>query len=258
MQYVWVSANGGLGLTGTATDTVWVNSNQTRTGSFANFAIPGTAPRNFIAGFWNDLYLAPGGHGSVLYKQVGTQLIVQWNRVGNFNAANDTTTTFQIVLDRADTSMTFKYLDVGVTGLELSGLVAAQASSTGDWLFLNQFGYPDSTRPRDGRSIKMTYAGPLAVHGQDGGIPAKFVLHANYPNPFNPTTTIRYELPKQVMVSLKVYDLLGQEVASLVSEVQIAGKHQAVLRGENLSSGVYFYRLQAGEFVDVKKLVLLK
>jgi hypothetical protein len=104
------------------------------------------------------------------------------------------------------------------------------------------------------------YRGDLitGIASEGKPIPLSPSLFQNYPNPFNPTTVIRYELPKQVMVSLKVYNLLGQEAASLVSEVQIAGKHQAVLRGENLSSGVYFYRLQAGEFVETKKLVLLK
>ena len=120
----------------------------------------------------------------------------------------------------------------------------------------------------------MTYAGPLAVHGQDGGIPVKFVLHANYPNPFNPATKIRYELPRQVNVTLKVFNLLGQEIATLVNEVRSVGKHEVEFHGENLSSGVYFYRLfarpisggQAGDpsansgqgFVDTKKLILLK
>jgi hypothetical protein len=245
MQYVWVSANGGIGMTGTATDTVWVNSTRTRTGTFTNFAIPGTAPRNFIAGLWNDLYLAPSGHGSVWHKQVGTQLIIQYNRVGNFNDAGDTTTTFQIVLDRADSSMTFNYLDVGVTGLELQGLVAAQASSTDLWTFINGSGYPVESRPANNKSIKLKERILTGVEDRGGELPSKFALYPNYPNPFNPTTVIRYELPKQVMVSLKVYNLLGQEVASLVNEVQSAGKYQVGFRGESLSSGVYFYRLFA-------------
>jgi len=258
MRYVWVSVNGGIGMTGTVNDTVWVNSNATRTGGFANFSIPGTAPRNWIAPFWTDLYLAPGGHGSVWYKQVGTQLIIQYNRVGNFNDSGDTTTTFQVVLDRADSSVTFKYLDVGTTGLETQGYVAMQASTTGLWTFLNQFGYPVETRPANNTSIKLTYNGPTGVEDRGGELPAKFALHANYPNPFNPATKIRYELPRQVNVTLKVFNLLGQEVSTLVNEVQSVGKYVVEFHGENLSSGVYFYRLQAGDFVQTKKLVLMK
>jgi len=263
MQYVWVSANGGLGLTGTAGDTVWVNSNQTRTGSFANFSIPGTAPRNFIAGFWNDLYLEPDGHGTVWYKQVGTQLIVQYNRVGNFNDPTDTTTTFQIVLDRADSSMTFKYLDVGTTGLELSGLVAAQASSTNLWTFINGFGYPIESQPANNKSIKLKYTGSTVGVNQDPGIPSKYALYANYPNPFNPTTTIKYDLAARAEVELTIYNILGAKVADLVNGVQEAGTFRATWdgrnqKGEAVASGLYIYRLKAGSFLETRKMVLLK
>lgn len=257
MKYVWIGVNGGISLTGTATDTIHVNSGPWGY-SFFSADIPGPAPRNFIAPFWNDLYLAPGGHGSVWYKHDGTQLIIQWNKVGNFNDTADTNTTFQVVLDKTDSSITFKYLDVGTTGLNMQCLVGAQASSTNDWVFINLFGYPDSTRPRNERTIKMTYTGPLAVPGQGDGVPSKFALFSNYPNPFNPTTIIRYELPKQTKVSLRVYNLLGQEVAVLVNGEQQAGRYEMEFDGKGLASGVYFYRLQAGVFMETKKLMLLK
>ena len=264
MQYAWVGANGALGLTGTATDTVWVNSNSTRTGSFANFSIPtSTAPRNWIAGFWNDLWLEPDGHGTVWYKQVGTQLIVQWNRVGNFNAAGDTTTTFQIVLDRADTSITFKYLDVGTTGLELSGYVAAQASSTDLWTFINGSGYPVESQPANNKSIKLKYTGTTGVQDRDAGIPSKFALYANFPNPFNPTTSINYDLSARGKVELTIYNLVGEKVAELVKGEQGPGTYVATWDGRNsqgqsVASGLYLYRLKAGSFLETRKMLLLK
>lgn len=89
-------------------------------------------------------------------------------------------------------------------------------------------------------------------------IPDKFELLQNYPNPFNPSTYIEYRLPKQSYVILKVYDVLGREVATLVDEVQSAGTYRVRFENSQISSGVYFYVLRAGEFVDVKKMMLLK
>ncbi len=85
-----------------------------------------------------------------------------------------------------------------------------------------------------------------------------FKLNQNYPNPFNPTTTISYSIPKSSFVTLKVYDLLGNEVATLVNEDKSAGYYQVKFNASNLASGVYFYRLIAGNRVEVKKLILTK
>ncbi|MDI6765969.1 MAG: YCF48-related protein [Bacteroidota bacterium] len=91
-------------------------------------------------------------------------------------------------------------------------------------------------------------------------IPIEFRLHQNYPNPFNPSTTIRYELPRESFVTLKVYNLLGQEVATLVNEKKEAGRYNIEFRISDFgfSSGVYFYRLVAEDYVSTKKFLLLK
>jgi hypothetical protein len=86
----------------------------------------------------------------------------------------------------------------------------------------------------------------------------KCELLQNYPNPFNPSTTIRYALPARSHVTLSVLNALGQSVATLVNENQEAGYHTAEFNGSGLASGVYFYRLQAGEFEKGRRLVLLK
>jgi hypothetical protein len=88
--------------------------------------------------------------------------------------------------------------------------------------------------------------------------PAKFALEQNYPNPFNPTTAIRYQLPAASDVKLEVYDVLGKKVATLFEGRQEAGIYNFALNASNLSSGVYFYRLQAGSFVQTKKMMLVK
>jgi hypothetical protein len=91
--------------------------------------------------------------------------------------------------------------------------------------------------------------------------PREFVLNQNYPNPFNPSTKIQYAIVNAGLVSLKVYDLLGHEVATLVNEYQEAGSYTVPFganTGTKLSSGVYFYRLNAGSFVSMRKMILLK
>jgi photosystem II stability/assembly factor-like uncharacterized protein len=85
-----------------------------------------------------------------------------------------------------------------------------------------------------------------------------FFLYQNYPNPFNPTTTISYSIPQSGFVELKIYDILGKEVAVLVDEEKSAGKYKVIFNGNNLSSGVYFYKLQTGSFMSAKKFVLMK
>ena len=102
-------------------------------------------------------------------------------------------------------------------------------------------------------------ASTAGVEKDERGVtPQAFVLSQNYPNPFNPSSTIRYGLPHSAFVTLTIYNVLGQQVAELVNEQQQAGYHNAEFHGDGLASGVYFYRLQAGDFVASKKLILLK
>jgi hypothetical protein len=90
------------------------------------------------------------------------------------------------------------------------------------------------------------------------GLPKGFALEQNYPNPFNPSTTIRFSLPKSGHVTLKVYDLLGREVETLVDDQRTAGSYSVEWTPNNLASGVYFYRIQAGAYTETKKLMLLR
>jgi hypothetical protein len=89
-------------------------------------------------------------------------------------------------------------------------------------------------------------------------LPQRFELSQNYPNPFNPTTTIEYELPWAEVVSLKVYNILGEEVRTLVHERKMAGRYRQSLDGKDLASGVYLCRLTAGTFTRTRKLILLR
>ncbi|MGQ9644553.1 MAG: T9SS type A sorting domain-containing protein, partial [Ignavibacterium sp.] len=116
--------------------------------------------------------------------------------------------------------------------------------------------------------MTVKFSSLTAVEETDISSPNTFHLYQNYPNPFNPYTKIRYSIPDVIAspngtkqsanVTLKVYDVLGNEVATLVDEFKSAGNYEVKFDATNLSSGTYFYRITAGEFSETKKLILIK
>jgi len=118
----------------------------------------------------------------------------------------------------------------------------------------------------------------LILHTQNGGVtfvrddeentnrPESFSLFQNHPNPFNPGTIIKYSIPavtlrqaqSDIIISIKVYDVLGKEIATLVNEEKTAGEYEVEFDGTGLPSGIYFYRIKAGSYINTKKMVLLK
>jgi hypothetical protein len=102
----------------------------------------------------------------------------------------------------------------------------------------------------------------LNIEQVDGTIPVTYALEQNYPNPFNPSTVIRYAIPQDGIVTLKVYDITGREVVTLVNERKTAGTYEVTFDSRSsrnaLASGIYFYKLVSGEYSQTKKLVLLK
>jgi hypothetical protein len=104
----------------------------------------------------------------------------------------------------------------------------------------------------------ITLGSTSDVADRPNGIPKSFGLEQNYPNPFNPTTNIVYDIPTQSRVTLVLFDLTGRQVARVVDAIQPAGRYRALIDGSQLSSGVYLYRIQAGNFVQVRKCTLVK
>lgn len=101
-------------------------------------------------------------------------------------------------------------------------------------------------------------SGLTGISNNNTGVPQVFALEQNYPNPFNPSTSIKYQIPKQAIVSIKVFDILGREVATLVNEKKDAGFYEVNFDASNFASGMYFYKITAGEFVSTKKMALIK
>jgi hypothetical protein len=107
-------------------------------------------------------------------------------------------------------------------------------------------------------SLRLQYDITVDVEDIHPEVPTNFTLHQNYPNPFNPSTKIKYQIAEHSFVSLKVYDVLGSEVAKIVNEEKPAGIYEVEWNASGFSSGIYFYQLKTGNFVETKKMLLLK
>jgi hypothetical protein len=150
-----------------------------------------------------------------------------------------------------------------IDGFETIGFVAGKGTT----LEPQSYSYIDD---QPGNSYRLeqidndglkNYFGPIYLNPSsvsDHSVPVVFKLYQNYPNPFNPTTIINYQLAVDNFTTLKVYNLVGKEVATLVNGNQKAGNHQVTFDGSKLSSGMYFYKLQTGKNVEVRKFTLVK
>ena len=167
------------------------------------------------------------------------------------------------------TAVTPTFVDTLVTNNELSIPYAAvlavmtaaeQSYISCDWTVYSTDGL-DTTSADTVWTVTLDARGILDI--DEDLIPETFALHQNYPNPFNPETTIRYDLPESENVQIMIYDLMGRQIRTLVSEHQEAGYRlirwdAANDHGQGVSAGMYIYTIQAGEFREVKKMVLLK
>jgi M6 family metalloprotease-like protein len=248
-------------------------SGENNMGYFAETSWPGNVmfPNSIAVAYYDfDLNKQDGyGGGKVMYQTMDNRFILSWIDAGTFLKGGDTTNTFQLVLDKDAGSITMNYqkfgldetrslVKVGMQGIPPSGV---------SWI---EKGLPADRMPQDNSSVIFRPGGATAVNENAAGTrPGMFVLEQNYPNPFNPATTISYQIPASLNpsqggtlahVTLRVYDMLGREVAVLVNKEQTAGIYKVNFDAGkyNLSSGVYLYKLSAGELTMTKKLMLLK
>jgi hypothetical protein len=160
---------------------------------------------------------------------------------------------------------------VGESGTILrttNGGATWSAQSSGTPNFLSSVFFTDANTGtavgQGGTILRTTTGGVVWVQDENQSeIPNNFTLLQNYPNPFNPSTKIRFAIPfvgtgLALSVQLKVYDILGNEVATLVNEEKAPGTYEVEFNATQLSSGIYFYKLQAGNFMEAKKMVLVK
>ena len=186
---------------------------------------------------WYQKYALETGY-DFGYVDVSSNNGTSWSRLATYNGVDSATWKFQ--------SFNITSLVGGSTNMLVRFRDSCDANTNYDGWYV------------DNIKISAYQVSPLV--GINGNVeePFTYSLAQNYPNPFNPMTNISYSIPKSGMVTLKVYNTLGMEIATLVNEVKQAGNNTITFNAAGLSSGVYFYRIESGDFVDIKKMVLLK
>ncbi|HKJ81940.1 MAG TPA: YCF48-related protein [Ignavibacteriaceae bacterium] len=250
----WVSGNNGIILKTTDAGITWIPQNSNTTGyvskiSFFNadlgWAVAGSVLLKTTNGGndWNQTSInIPGTHGVInMLKASFLTPDLGWGVV----ITGDVYYMYGIIVNTTDGGATWNI----------------QECPTDDW-FNNILFVDENTGWASGAMgtiLKTNNGGSVTdVKVKVKNIPTDYSLYQNYPNPFNPTTVIRYRLPANSFVMLKVYDILGRKVSTLVNEEKTAGTYEVEFNGINLSSGVYFYKIQAGDFISTKKFILLR
>jgi hypothetical protein len=196
---------------------------------------------------------AVGGYGNT-YSTTdgGTNWTPKTNDIGNFRClCGINSSTIWVV---GDNSTIYKSTDGGSTWIKQltnvnSNFYAVQfVDANNGWVVGD-----------NGAILHTTSAGVVLVGDKPSAVlPARFELFQNYPNPFNPTTTISFNLPSAGFTALKIYDIVGREAATLLSQEMSVGGHSVRWNASALASGIYFYQLRSGNYISTKKLVLLK
>jgi hypothetical protein len=261
-RYAFIGINGGIALGETMYDTLHLNSND----YFMMWDIPFSQiqptgmPKNFIAPMWLDFKLLSDwfncDSGKIYFKKEPDRFIVQWLNLGNWVNDTDCTSSFELILDNYDSSITFLYNSVGWSNLAKYATIGFEQDTT-RWFKLCGRDFPEQFIPKNGQAIKFKRKTTVDVKDEKR-LPKEFALSQNYPNPFNPLTTVNYQLPIDNWVTIKVYNILGEEVATLIDRMETAGYKSVIFNACNLPSGIYYYKIVSGEFIDVKKMILLR
>ena len=209
----------------------------------------------------------PGGYSDELYQATATSVPLPVEL-----------SSFSALVNTNNVNLSWKTAtEVNNNGFEVQREAGSQKSeSRGQWEKVGFVqGHGNSNSPKEYRFTDKSLAGGtnfvyrLKQIDNDGQyqyskevevevVPKQFALYQNYPNPFNPETNIKFDLPEVSKVRVNVYNILGERVATLLDKTVEAGFHQVEFNGSNLSSGTYIYRIEAGNFVQTKKMVLLK
>jgi hypothetical protein len=225
--------------------TVWAAAVQTAAQKMfvgGNLIYAGPNGANYIAAFSDSENPLPVELTTFTAKALGNDVVLRWRTESEVNNAG-----FEI--ERGTTS----WKRIGFVQGFGNSASPHEYSFTEKNLMAGKYKYRLKQIDNDGT---FTYSKEIEV--VINTIPNSYVLYQNYPNPFNPTTTITYQIPQAGLVTLKVYDAIGTEVATLVNQQREAGSYNITFNASKLNSGVYFYTLRSGDFTATKKLILVK
>jgi hypothetical protein len=199
-----------------------------------------TSVTGFISAGWTTSYSGTYTVAGTGWQTIALTTPYYWNGTSNLLVEvcydNSAYTSYSPVNSTAAANMTWGYYTDNSTGCTMTG------------------GTAQANRP----NICLTIATTVGAGQNSTVIPGTYKLSQNYPNPFNPVTRINFDIPKQGLVNLRIYDVLGREVMTLVNEVKTAGSYNVDFNASELSSGVYFYKLESNDFSDIKKMMLVK
>ncbi len=205
----------------------------------------------------SDDGLLRSSNNGITWDTVSTQFVTPYVRAITGNSTNQLYCTVRTKVAPLQFAYYASY-DDGMNWVDITEDMPSEGTS----LAIDSEGYLYAGT--SGNSVFKSGSTTVDVEGEIT-IPSSYILYQNYPNPFNPVTTIKYQIPKLSFVTLKVYDVLGNEIVALVNEEKPAGSYEVEFNGANLTSGVYFYRIQAvpsgrqaGSFVETKKMILLR
>jgi photosystem II stability/assembly factor-like uncharacterized protein len=190
---------------------------------------------------------------------------------GIFRSTNNGNTWIEINTGIVGENRWIKTVIVGNNGNVFAGTsdgVLHSENNGENWIIINEglidhnvrtlSNNPDEVFAGTGGGVFKRLNSITSVNSSDSQIISSFELYQNYPNPFNPETKIKFQIPKESNVEIKIYDILGSEIFGLLNERKEAGVHEIKLNAAHLSSGTYFYKIVAGEFVQIMKMLVLK
>lgn len=273
-NYIWRSSNNGVSFVQTASP-----QNPTALGSNVNGSI-------IYAGYTSGLYLSNNNGSSwTLLAALDTVMITSVKTNGSniyVTTSGSTSNPGSIWISsnngtnwaRTQISGTIGYNSIVIVNNDVfigstSGILLSRDNGN-TWRFKNEgingtwgsfvlvYGNGYIFAPNFGKTYKRLYTEIISVRNISTEVPDKFSLSQNYPNPFNPSTTIRYQIPKQEVITLKIFDVTGKVIETLVNEKQSPGTYEVNWNASKYSSGVYFYRVEAENFTDTKRMLLIK
>lgn len=195
--------------------------------------------------------------GTGVYRVAGAK----WNNYMLFGPAmNGTSTIDQIWGLNIISALSYNWIKFNPASNDSAGMISTFGAKSGvdsNYFFLFG-GYKNPNVVSSAGKYTFGTLPPIGIVAANNNIPAEFILYQNYPNPFNPYTILRFAIPNSTDVSLTVYDILGREVNVLINEFTKAGEYEIRFDGSSLSSGIYFYTLQSGDFRKTHKMLLIK